>query len=334
MQNNINKYTPVYNACLLILAGVALTGFLAYTKAALMPFVIALFISMLSNTAAAWMQKHWRVPRLLGLLITVAAFLGFLVFSALFIANSIESFISKSDIYAHKINETIERALAAAHSFGFTTNQEFINAHINEIPVFNMLKSVGGGIVSVFTSILLICLFVIFMFMGSAAKKSDFAGGVEKHIARYLAVKIFVSLTTAALTWIVLASLGCELAFMLAFVTFMLNFIPTIGPVISTCLPLPILFLQYGLDWHIAVALLLLSAIHFTVGSIFEAKWLGTRMEMSPVVVILSLIFWALVWGVMGALLAVPMTAILKMVLEHSEPTKPFAEILEGKMPF
>ena len=335
MQSNINKYTPIYNVCLLIIAGVALTVFLAYTKAALMPFVIALFISMLSNTAAEWMHRHWRVPRVLGLMITVAVFLGFMAFTALFVAGSIESFLAGKDLYSQKINdEIVSWIITASQGLGFKLSPELLDAHISKIPLFGILRVVGESVVSIFTSVALICLFVVFMFMGSAAKKSDFAGGVEKRISRYLAVKTLVSLAAAVLTFIVLVSLRCELAFMLAFLTFMLNFVPTIGPMIATVLPVPILFLQFGLDWRIAAALILLSAIHFTVGSIFETKWLGSRMEMSPVVVILSLIFWALVWGVMGVLLAVPMTAILKMILEHSEPTKPFAEILEGKLPF
>ena len=56
-------------------------------------------------------------------------------------------------------------------------------------------------------------------------------------------------------------------------------------------------------------------------------------MDLNPLIVISSLIFWALVWGPMGALLAVPLTSIIKMTLERSEPTKPFADLLAGRLP-
>ena len=121
---------------------------------------------------------------------------------------------------------------------------------------------------------------------------------------------------------------------MLAFITFALNFIPNIGPFIATILPMPVLFLQYGFDWHIILALILLSTVHFVIGNILETKWLGKGMDLNPVVVIACLIFWALVWGVMGALLAVPLTSIAKMILERYEPTRPLASILAGRKMF
>jgi predicted PurR-regulated permease PerM len=97
---------------------------------------------------------------------------------------------------------------------------------------------------------------------------------------------------------------------------------------------MPVLFLQYGLDWHIIAAILLLTTAHFIIGNILETKWLGKGMDLNPLIVIASLIFWALVWGAMGALLAVPLTSIVKMILQRSEPTNPFAEILAGRLPF
>ena len=78
-------------------------------------------------------------------------------------------------------------------------------------------------------------------------------------------------------------------------------------------------------------ALILLTAIHFVIGNILETKWLGKGMDLNPVVVIACLIFWALVWGVMGALLAVPLTSIAKIIFERYEPTRPLASILAGR---
>ena len=65
--------------------------------------------------------------------------------------------------------------------------------------------------------------------------------------------------------------------------------------------------------------------------NVLETKWLGKSMDLNPLVVIGSLIFWALVWGVMGALLAVPLTVIFRMILEKSETTKPLADFMSGK---
>lgn len=334
--SNMEKYAPINNACLMILAATAFTAFLVYTKTVLMPFVIALFIFMVANTLSTWMKQKWKVPYVLGLIACVVAFLGMAALAVVFVSNSIESFVSGADIYTEKLNDTIEWALATAQKYGANVNAAFITDTLSKIPFFNMVRSVGSGVISFMTNVMLVSLFVIFLFMGKASStdKPTLVGTIQKQISYYLIIKIFVSLLAALLTWVVLLAVGSELAGMLAILTFVLNFIPNIGPFISTVLPLPVLFLQYGFDWHIIVAVSLLTAIHFTIGNILETKWLGKGMDLDPVVVIACLIFWALVWGVMGALLAVPLTSIIKMVLERSEPTKPLAELLSGRIKF
>ncbi len=329
-------YAPINNACLLILAGTAMTWILVYAKAVLMPFVIALFLSIVLNTIADWMKKKWKVPHLLGFLLGILLFLGLAALSVVFVSNSISSFVNGANIYAEKLNATVAWLLETAQKLGIQTNSELLAETLNRVPLFNMLRTMGGGVVSFVSNLTLISLFLIFLFMGRASgdEKTALVTNIEKQISYYLLIKIFVSLLAAFLTWLVLAMVGTELAIMFAVITFVLNFIPNIGPFIATLLPMPVLFLQYGFDWRMILTIFLLSAVHFVVGNILETKWLGKGMDLNPVVVIASLIFWALVWGVIGALLAVPLTSIIKMILEMSQPTKPFADLLAGRLPF
>ncbi|MBO5011385.1 MAG: AI-2E family transporter [Elusimicrobiaceae bacterium] len=334
-KNIHDKLAPINNICLMILAGTAATGILVYTKAMLMPFVIALFISMVAGTLAEKMKQKWKLPYVLGLVLSFAAFLAIITLSVLFISSSIESFIAGADIYSERLGDTIDWFLLSAQKYGVNMNAEFVADTVSKLPVFNVVKSLGGTLVSILTNLMLITLFLIFIFMGKAAEdKPSLVGNIQRQISFYLIVKIFVSLLAAGFTWIVLTSVKAELASMLAVLTFVLNFIPNIGPFISTMLPMPVLFLQYGLDWHILLALILLTAIHFVIGNILETKWLGKGMDLDPIIVIASLLFWALVWGIMGALLAVPLTAIIKMALERNETTKPLADLLAGKYAF
>ena len=329
------KLAPINNICLMILAGTAATGILVYTKAMLMPFVIALFISMVAGTLAEKMKQKWKLPYVLGLVLSFASFLAIITLSVLFISSSIESFIAGADIYSERLGDPIDWFLLSAKKYGVNMNAEFVADTVSKLPVFNVVKSLGGTLVSILTNLMLITLFLIFIFMGKAAEdKPSLVGNIQRQISFYLIVKIFVSLLAAGFTWIVLTSVKAELASMLAVLTFVLNFIPNIGPFISTMLPMPVLFLQYGLDWHILLALILLTAIHFVIGNILETKWLGKGMDLDPIIVIASLLFWALVWGIMGALLAVPLTAIIKMALERNETTKPLANLLAGKYAF
>ena len=82
------------------------------------------------------------------------------------------------------------------------------------------------------------------------------------------------------------------------------------------------------------MVLVLLTAVHFVVGNILETRWMGKSMDLNPIVVLVCLIFWALVWGIMGALLAVPLTAAIKMIFELNDNTRPLARLLAGRHPF
>jgi AI-2 transport protein TqsA len=296
-----------------------------------MPFVIALFISMLANSSANWLNRRWKIPYTLGIILNFVLFMTVITMVASFISSSIESFVAGAGIYTDRLNDSVDWILSKATNYHININAQFVTDTLAKFPVFNMVKSVGGLIMSLFTNILLVTLFVIFIFMGNAsAEKPALVGTIQKQISFYLLVKIGVSILAAVCTWIVLTSTKTELAMMLAVLTFILNFIPNIGPSIATVAPLPVLFLQHGFDWHMILVLVLLAAMHFVIGNILETKWLGKGMNLDPLVVVASLIFWALVWGVMGALLAVPLTAIIKMIFERHETTQPIARFLGG----
>ena len=334
-RNSLQRFTPINTVCLMLLAASAATWVLIYTRTMLMPFVIAVFIYMVASTLAGWMKQKWNVPYGLGLGISGTAFLAVITAAVLFISGSIETFVAGADIYSERLNDTLDWLLSHSQKYGVNLNAQFVADTVAKLPVFTMVKSVGSTVVSILTNLMLIILFVIFLFMGKASdNKPALVSSIQKQISFYLLIKIFVSLLAAVFTWIVLASVKTELAPMLAVLTFILNFIPNIGPFISTLMPVPVLFLQYGFDWHIVLALVLLTTIHFIIGNVLETKWLGKGMDLDPIVVIACLIFWALVWGIMGALLAVPMTAIIKMVFEQYETTKPLANILGGKYSF
>lgn len=327
----LEKYAPVNNVCLMILAATAVTAMLVYAKVVLLPFMLAVFISMVSNTIAAWLNKKFKLSKVISLAVILLMFIGFIFLSVLFISSSIESFIRSADIYSQKLTSALDWLISTLQRFGVKADEALLLEYAKEIPVMNMIQKMGSNIFALFTNAFLVALFLVFMFIGRKESTNHFIISVEKNISYYLIVKIAVSILAAVCVWFVLSILNTELASMFALLTFLLNFIPNIGPSIATVLPLPVLFLQYGFDWHLLFALILVSAIHFIIGNVLETRWLGKSMDLHPLVVVGSLIFWALVWGVMGALLAVPLTVILKMILEKSETTKPLADFMSGK---
>ena len=112
---------------------------------------------------------------------------------------------------------------------------------------------------------------------------------------------------------------------LLGLLTFLLNFIPTIGSIVAVALPIPLLFATDASVTTIVLALALPSVIQFVVGQIWENKLLGDAFDLRASVVLLALVFWGKVWGVIGMLLATPITAVLKTLMGEWEMTRGLA---------
>jgi AI-2 transport protein TqsA len=153
-------------------------------------------------------------------------------------------------------------------------------------------------------------------------------GTINDAIARYVEVKMVASLILAAPVTIFLWVFGVKFALLWGILTFFCNFIPYVGSVISISLPVLLAFLSKNTYWEpISVAILLI-ATHTTSAYLVEPTIIGRAAGLSPLIVLASLVFWGHVWGLIGMLLAVPLTAIVKIALENVELTRPYARLL------
>jgi AI-2 transport protein TqsA len=147
-------------------------------------------------------------------------------------------------------------------------------------------------------------------------------------VASYLRVKVLASLILAAPATIVLWAFGVKAALLWGVLTFLLNFIPYLGSAVACTLPTLLAFLELEPGWRpIAVAILLI-ADHSLSGYVIEPSLTGKAVNLSPLVILLALAFWGLCWGLEGMLLAVPLTAVLRIVLDHLPMTRPIAQMM------
>ena len=135
------------------------------------------------------------------------------------------------------------------------------------------------------------------------------------------------SLSVLIVPLVILLAFKVKLAVLFALFVFLLNFIPSVGSIVAVLLPIPVLFLQFGFGPNFFIVLGLLTATEFTIGNLLEPRFLGEGMDLHPVTVVASLIFWSLIWGVPGAFLSVPITASVKIVLSKMKHTRPVAEL-------
>ena len=127
--------------------------------------------------------------------------------------------------------------------------------------------------------------------------------------------------------------LDVPLAMVFGLLAFLLNFIPNIGSAIATLLPLPVVLVDPQVSALSAIlALAIPGAIQGVMGNVVEPRMMGDSLDLHPVAILMSLIFWGMLWGVIGMLLATPITAVLKIFLERFDGSRPLAELMAGRL--
>jgi len=157
---------------------------------------------------------------------------------------------------------------------------------------------------------------------------------IGKGIQRYLAVKTTVSILTGALCYVALVALDIPYALLFGLLTFLLNYIPTFGSIIAGAFPTITAIAIESPSWNkaIAVAVVYLS-VNIALGSFLEPKILGRELNLSPLVIIISVVVWAGIWGVVGTFLAVPLTAAMQIIFASNDTTRPIAVMLSSGPP-
>jgi AI-2 transport protein TqsA len=151
---------------------------------------------------------------------------------------------------------------------------------------------------------------------------------INDAMAGYLRVKVKASLVLAIPATVVLWAFGVEFALMWGVLTFLLNFIPYLGSLIACGAPILLAFLQMDSLGRPAVVAGLLISIHTLSAYVVEPAMTGKAVGLSPVVILVALSFWGLCWGLTGMLLAVPLTVMMKIILDNVELTRPLARLM------
>jgi AI-2 transport protein TqsA len=154
------------------------------------------------------------------------------------------------------------------------------------------------------------------------------ARNINTAMARYLRVKVQASLLLAVPVTLVLWVCGVQFAVMWGVLTFICNFIPYVGSIVAVSVPVLFGFLQLDLGWRpISAASGVLTA-HLIMTYLVEPRLVGRGVGLSPLVILATLAFWGLCWGPVGMFLAIPLTVMLKIVLENVAFTRPVGRLL------
>jgi len=311
------------------------------------PFFIALLFCYALGLPLDYLQKH-HVPSLLRIILTVCLIVGsFYAIGRIIQINLIdfkeglpgfeEKFWKYTDFILDKTNVSKDQVKEAFQAFTANLGKEELK------PLGSVVQWLSGSFFSFLGNLFWVVLFVAFLIAErvAIARKIVFGYGpdkainildimarINKSVQQYLGLKTLVSLLTGALVAISLSLLQAPFPFLWGVLAFVLNFIPNIGSILAGIPPIMITLFESGSPLKTLAVAVAFITIQVVVGNVIEPKVMGKGLDLSPLVVILSLLFWGWLWGIPGMLLSVPLTAAAKIAMEQVDQTKAIAIIM------
>ena len=321
-------------ASLIVLATVALAVVLRYTRAVMIPFVFAIFVVSLVSPILDFQVIRLRFPRLIAVTITFLVVVVMIAVFCFLLTRVVQTIIATVGQYSNSFADLANRAFVEMGRWGDQFNQEkIVNDLRNTIP--NLVTNTLGAVFNLLSNVFLILIIVIFLLAGRNpyAVRSGVYRDIDLQIRRYIAIMIAISILNGLLVWAILASVGLELAAVFGMLAFILNFIPNIGSIVATLLPIPIAVAQFQSPWPVIFIVAVPGTVQIVLGYLLEPKWMGKELDLHPVTVLLALSFWGLLWGITGMFVAVPLTGILRIILMQFETFRPIGNLLIGELP-
>ena len=334
------KLGPGAKTVLMMAGLVIFIAGLKFAAPLLVPLVTAVFLTVVSMPVVRALTVR-RVPRwaaiALAVLLDLAVLLGF----AGLVGGSMNEFYDRVPYYQTRLTELTLESAAWVSERGLHVEPSRIGQAVDQVQVMTLVADLFQRLTALLSKALLVALLVLFMLFESGTWRMKLVyvlhsptqdlprfANAAREVQRYLVVKSGLSVVTGALCGTWAAICGVDFPLVWGLLAFLLNYIPTLGMFIATIPPVVVALIQYGPG----SALLVLTGygiINFTLGNFVEPRIMGRALGLSALVVFLSMVFWGWLWGPIGALLAVPLTMVIKILLANTEDLR-WAAVLLG----
>ena len=346
MKNQKQKNTPVH-LLVTVACAVIVIGGMKLAQSFFIPILLAAFIATISFPITGWLRKN-RVPRSIAVLLTVLIDFAFLIGIILICISLLGDLETKwQDTYYPALTQRIDEASEATvgllekfdvkdarmkvEAYGLSNIQEQFTGKESMVKLLDLGTDVAWKALSFLGTTFMVLVLTIFMLsearmFGRRADAILDARGpnfqrillATSDIQRYLAIKTLVSLATGILAGFLCWAARLDFFLLWGILAFALNFIPVLGSIIAGVPPLILALLVHGGPSAMAIAIGFIS-INVFLGNFLEPMLMGRRFGLSTLVVIVSVLFWGYVWGPVGMLLGVPLTMVLKVMLDNSD---------------
>ena len=334
----------IISGFIVFLSVIVLCVILHIARDVFIPFVVAWFIVQVVRPIYRIGNKL-HLHSYLNLIVVFIILIGLTALFVRFIGVQVKAF---NEVYRRYSSVLIERYTAFMALLNITPEM-FSGFDLSNAGILNFIKDsafyVTDFLVSFVHKIFMITFFLMFMlieapyterkikkaFHGATGNRIRIIlGTISDQISYYMLNQTLISLVTAFFVWLVLFFLGVELAAGWAVLAFMLNFIPNVGSIIATILPVVMAFIQYSTLLEPMLVLGLLTAIQMIIGNIIGPKILSDSLELSSTVILVSLLFWTMILGIPGAFLSVPIASVIKIICENVQSLHPVAVFMSN----
>ncbi len=297
--------------------------------------------------------KRLGLPLALAVFITALLFLGIFTGAGTIIISNLISFGRKLPLYQDELARWLNSLNAQIEELIGDRVHYSLFEEIAKLRIGNIVVNAASTIASNVSFLLLIILFASLFLVEKyhltrklvktystrgtrgrrSAKEKSMVPVILRHIdsnlRKFLVVRTLISLTVGTASGAVLFFFKVEFALIWGLMTFLLNYIPNVGSVISMILPFVFSFVQYSGTATPFLILLSLALCQFVTGVLMEPKFLGDTLNLTLFMVFLSMFFWGWLWGAAGVLLAVPMTTSIKIILSNIPATSRYTIFME-----
>lgn len=332
-RNELSVIAGLLSMLVLAVAGLVLKA----SQPVILPLIIAWLLSYILGPVVTFMTRR-RIPTGIAVALVLLILLGICYLGGLFLFSRITSFMDAYPVYQLRVMELLRAA-----------TQRW-NLPYDPLAGIDWWSKIGeymavtaGSLVSFTSKLVLVIFYLVFLLLGKpyfnaklrhafdtvqADHISGIFGAISKQIGLYLSLQVLISMATGVIVWFGLSRIGVDFAVTWGALAFFLNFIPTVGSILASVPPILVALVQFPSVWPAVGTALMLMTIQMTIGNVIAPKVLGERLNLSPVVVLLSLVFWGWLWGVTGALLSVPIASAIKIVCANIEPLRPISILM------
>lgn len=309
----------------------------------LTPLLVAVFFAMITAPAMIWLTRRG-VPRIPAAILVVAGLIGIFAGMIAFLGAALTGFVRSLPQYQARLDEQLAVLQSILTEYGITPGGTSdgiqIGDYIDQGFVLQQAAELARQVGSIAVDAFLVIVGIGFLLVEApriAAVLTRYLG-VEsppyRHLVQsgrllieYVVVRTKVNLITGTGTALFLAVLGVDFALLWGFFAFVLSYVPYIGLVVAAIPPTLLAFIEFGPAGAIAV-IAAIAIIDAAAENVVLPRMAGRDLNLSPFVVLFSVVFWGFILGVVGVFLAIPLTIAVKLFLESWDETRWIGELL------